>query len=241
MLCLEPPRLSTRKKRTHRPSQICKSVKRTRIKICGITRTEDALAAEALGADALGFVFVERSKRKTDVSNAATISKRLGPFVQRVGLFLDAPAIEVREALQVIPGLIPQFHGREDAEYCDSFDCDYLKAIGVGEGPPEAASLGAFQRCQGFLFDSNAPGQLGGTGHTFNWDMLNNMSTVEHLILAGGLAAENVAEAIVQVRPYAVDVSTGVEVSPGVKDTGLIEKFIDAVEGADLQLRGKHT
>ena len=120
-------------------------------------------------------------------------------------------------------------------------NCDYLKAIGVGEGPPDAASLGAFQRCQGFLFDSNTPGQLGGTGHTFNWDMLNNMSAVEHLILAGGLAAENVGEAIVQVRPYAVDVSTGVEVSPGAKDSGLIEKFIDAVKGADVQLRGKHT
>jgi len=216
-------------------------VKSTRIKICGLTRIEDALAAEAFGADAIGFVFVEKSKRKINVADAHTISKRLGPFVQRVGLFLDAPPTQVREALETIPGLMPQFHGREDADYCDSFDCDYLKAIGVGDGPPVAASLNAFNRCRGFLFDSNAPGQLGGTGHTFDWDMLNNMSAVEHLILAGGLAVENAAEAVKQVQPYAVDVSTGVEVSPGIKDAGLIEKFIDAVRDADVQLRGKHT
>jgi len=216
-------------------------VKHTRIKICGITRVEDALAAEASGVDALGFVFVERSKRKIDIADAHSISKRLGPFVQRVGLFLDAPSTQVNEALEAIPGLMPQFHGRESADYCDSFERDYLKAIGVGDGPPEAAALSAYQHCQGFLFDSNAPGQLGGTGHTFDWDMLTSMPAVEHLILAGGLAPDNVGDAVEQVRPYALDVSTGVEVSPGIKDVGLIEKFIDAVRQTEVQLRGKHT
>jgi len=216
-------------------------VKHTRIKICGITRIEDALAAEALGVDALGFVFVERSKRKINIAEAQSISKQLGPFVQRVGLFLDAPSTQVSEALEAIPGLMPQFHGREAADYCDSFAQDYLKAIGVGDGPPEAASLGAYQRCQGFLFDSNAPGQLGGTGHTFDWDMLTSMPAVEHLILAGGLAPDNVGDAIEQIRPYALDVSTGVEISPGIKDVRLIEKFIDAVRQTEVQLRGKHT
>ena len=122
-------------------------MKNTRIKICGVTRIEEALAAQALGADAVGFVFVERSKRKIDVANAQAISERLGPFVQRVGLFLDAPSTLVSETLEAIPGLMPQFHGREDADYCDSFKSDYLKAIGLGDGPPQAASLDAFKRC----------------------------------------------------------------------------------------------
>ncbi len=199
------------------------------------------------------------------------MAKALGPFIQRVGLFLDPTAEQVDNALQAIPELLPQFHGREEAEFCESFGCRYLKAIGLADGLPDSDSMAAYSRCSGFLFDSNAPGQLGGTGHTFDWQMLSDSfkerlqkrslqkqslqklsqnrlqdqseqsedadSFNASLILAGGLSADNVADGIRTVRPYAVDVSSGVESAPGVKDPVLIEKFVLAVNHADNQLR----
>jgi len=200
----------------------------TRIKICGITRAEDAQICEKLGVDALGFVFCKASKRFIDPAQAKIISNQLAPFTTRVGLFLDAEPAEIDHALNELPGMIPQFHGRESAAECECFGMPYLKAIGLGAGMPSAAELDEYKHAQAFLFDSNEPGQLGGTGHVFDWHKLDQ-SVGRPIILAGGLNPDNVLAAIEQVKPYAVDVSTGVELSKGVKDHQALSTFVDAV------------
>jgi len=201
---------------------------RTRVKICGITRAEDAQRSEQLGVDALGFVFCKASKRFIEPAHAKTISDQLAPFITRVGLFLDASVSEIDHALNQLPGMIPQFHGRESATACEQFGVPYLKAIGLGAGAPSAAALDEYQGAVAFLFDSNEPGQLGGTGHVFDWQKLDQ-NVGKPIILAGGLNPDNVRAAIEQVRPYAVDVSTGVERSKGVKDHQALRTFVDAV------------
>lgn len=201
-----------------------------RIKICGITRVEDGLHAEAEGADAIGFVFVPKSRRNISVKAAADIAAALGPYVTLVGLFLDASRTDVDAALTAIPELVPQFHGRESAEYCDSFGQGYVKAIGVGDGMPQESVLHSYERASAFLFDSNVAGELGGTGHVFDWDLLRGYAG-KPLVLAGGLDESNVRSAIETVRPYAVDVSSGVESAPGVKDSGRVSRFINLVRG----------
>ncbi len=211
---------------------------RTRIKICGITRLNDALFAASAGADALGFVFVEASKRYLTPQDAATISAKLPAFVTRVGLFLDAPERDVQATLQLMPELVPQFHGNESSAYCESFNRPYIKAVGaaasVAGQMPDAAALGAYKRAVGFLYDSHVPGSLGGTGKTFDWNQLAHESDVP-LILAGGLGVENVADAVRTVRPYAVDISSAVEQSKGIKDNNLVTQFIAAVTQADIE------
>jgi len=204
----------------------------TRIKICGITRLEDALNAEILGADAIGFVFCAASKRAITPADAATIAEQIPPYMVRVGLFLDAAEQDVLTALEAIPNLVPQFHGTESPESCDAFGRPYVKALGVAEGMPTDSMLQRYKRAQGFLLDSHAPGELGGTGHSFDWAELEK-SSPPRLILAGGLYPENVEAAVRQVRPYAVDVSTGVEQAKGVKDRAKMEAFINAVRKAD--------
>lgn len=211
-----------------------------RIKVCGITRSEDAALADELAVDAIGFVFVQKSKRFVEVVKAARIARETGPFMQCVGLFLDDERTLVEQALAEIPDLLPQFHGREPASYCDQFERPYIKAMGVAEGMPTSDELAAYKNCTGFLFDSNAPGSLGGTGHTFDWDQLaeskgtRNGEQQRRLILAGGLNPDNIAAAIKQVRPYAVDVSTGVETSPGIKNAGLVRDFVTRARNATL-------
>lgn len=205
---------------------------RTRVKICGFTRPEDAQTAVALGVDALGFVFVPASKRHVSVAAARDIAAAVSPFVTRVGLFLDAPVGEVEAALAAMPDLVPQFHGRESAAYCESFGRSYLKAIGVADGMPEREALDAFERASGFLLDSNAPGELGGTGHAFDWSTLG-MELGRPLILAGGLDASTVDRAIREVAPYALDVSSGVESAKGIKDGNAMRAFMAAVAEAD--------
>ncbi len=200
-----------------------------RIKICGITRSEDAALADAMAVDAIGFVFVRKSKRFVEITEAARISREIGPFMQCVGLFLDDESALVEQAMAEIPGLLPQFHGREPASFCDQYKRPYIKAMGVAEGMPGSEELAAYSNCAGFLFDSNAPGGLGGTGHTFDWQQLASRDSkhgARPLILAGGLNPGNIAEAIKRVQPYAVDVSTGVEMSPGIKDAGLVRDFV---------------
>ena len=204
----------------------------TRIKICGITRLEDALFAEKLGVDAIGFVFCAASKRAITPENAAIIANQIPPFVVRVGLFLDATDQDVRTALEAVPNLLPQFHGTEKPQWCDAFERPYVKAFGVGHGMPAKETLSEYKRAQGFLLDSHAPGELGGTGHRFDWAELDN-SAPGRLILAGGLYPDNVEAAVRQVRPYAVDVSTGVEQAKGVKDPVKMEAFVHAVRNAD--------
>jgi len=196
-----------------------------RIKICGITRVEDAQHCDRCGVDAIGFVFVKKSKRYIDFDAAAAIATTLGPFVNRVGLFLNDEETYVHTALEAMPDLVPQFHGQETPTYCNSFNRPYIKAIGVGSGMPAAEELAAYTGACALLFDSNAAGELGGTGHSFDWAMLTGY-TGKPLILAGGLSAANLATAIATVKPYAVDVSSSVESAPGRKDPELVTRFV---------------
>ena len=210
--------------------------RRTRVKICGITRLQDAHLAQELGADSLGFVFVSASKRYVKPEVAADIISQMQPFVTPVGLFLDADVTEVLHVLNLMPSLVPQFHGQESAEYCEQFGRPYLKAMGVGSAGalPTEQQLAPYRRAQGFLFDSHEPGQLGGTGEAFDWGRLGARMH-KPLILAGGLNVHNVGQAIQQTKPYAVDVSSGVEQAKGIKDPEAIRAFLAAVRQADAQ------
>lgn len=205
---------------------------RTRVKICGITRLQDANMAQALGADSLGFVFVPASKRYIEPKAALEIVSTLSPFVTCVGLFLNADAQDVRHVLSLMPSMMPQFHGQETAEYCDQFERPYLKAVGVGGGMPTSEELSVYRHCSGFLFDSNAPGELGGTGHAFDWSQLSK-NFERPLILAGGINVQNVERAIKEVAPHAIDISSGVEVRKGIKDPEAMKLFMAAVSKAD--------
>jgi len=212
---------------------------RTRIKICGITRREDALAAARAGADAIGFVFVSRSARAIEPAAARRIAAELPPFVTPVGLFMDADEQRVREAIEAWPALVPQFHGKESAACCERYGRRYLKAIGVGpEGTlPDDRALDAFTGAEGYLFDSHPPGELGGTGKTFDWTALAGFAAragqTRSLVLAGGLRPDNVEAAVRRVRPWAVDVSSGVESAKGIKDHEAMHAFVAAVAAAD--------
>lgn len=207
---------------------------RTRVKICGITRLEDAAMATSLGVDALGFVFVPASKRFISPEAAAGIVSQLTPFVTVVGLFLNADRSSVEEALEWLPDMVPQFHGQETGGFCDSFNRSYVKALGVGNKMPTRDELLGFGRASGFLFDSNEPGALGGTGHAFDWTRLTEKID-KPLILAGGLNVQNVNAAICEVAPYALDVSSGVEIAKGVKDAHAMQEFMQAVMVADAK------
>ena len=191
-----------------------------------------------LGVDALGFVFVPASKRYIKPEDAAQIVAGITPFVTTVGLFLDAQVSEVENVLSLMPQLVPQFHGQESARFCDSFRRPYIKALGVGSSMPSLQELQTFRHANGFLFDSNEPGALGGTGHTFDWNQLNDTDANQKaLILAGGIRAGNAFEAIEKVRPYALDVSSGVESAKGIKDAAAMQQLMDAVAHADTHLR----
>ena len=206
---------------------------RTRVKICGITRREDAEYACQLGVDALGFVFVPASQRYISPADAQVLVQSIPSFVTVVGLFLDEEASQVSHALELIPGMLPQFHGRESDEYCDSFQRPYIKAMGVGStGMPSRQTLDRYTRASGFLFDSNEPGALGGTGHAFDWSTLGE-NIGRPLILAGGLDVNNVTQAVETVAPYALDVSSGVESAKGVKSQPAMQQFMRAVREAD--------
>lgn len=203
---------------------------RTRAKICGITRLEDGLAAANAGADALGFNFFEKSPRVIDAAKAQAFHAALPPFVARVGLFVNAQAEFVRAVLATVPLDLLQFHGDESEDYCRSFARPYLKALRMKPGLDLAAVAKAYDSAQGILVDAWNDEQFGGTGKAFDWSLLGSAVRSERLILAGGLHAGNVAEAIRQVRPWAVDVSSGVESAPGIKDKSKIEQFISEVQ-----------
>jgi phosphoribosylanthranilate isomerase len=207
----------------------------TRIKICGITREEDALAAANSGADAIGFVFYEKSPRHVGVAQAAQISAVLPPFVTTVGLFVNADAAFVREVMSSLPLDVLQFHGDETPEYCVQFGKPYLKAIRVKAGVNLLECAARFDTARGLLLDAYIEGIAGGTGATFDWTLIPKRFSIP-VILSGGLDAENVAAAIEQVHPYAVDVSSGVEAFKGIKDAARIAAFINEVKRFDLQL-----
>ncbi|KTC39060.1 phosphoribosylanthranilate isomerase [Pseudomonas sp. ABAC61] len=199
-----------------------------RSKICGITRIEDALAAVEAGADAIGLVFYARSPRAVNVQQARAIIAALPPFVTTVGLFVNASRCELGEILDAVPLDLLQFHGDEPAAACEGFHRPYIKALRVKAGDDIAAACLAYPQASGILLDTYVEGVPGGTGEAFDWSLVPR-GLSKPIILAGGLSAQNVAQAIAQVRPYAVDVSGGVEQSKGIKDPAKIEAFIQAV------------
>lgn len=207
----------------------------TRIKICGITRAGDALAAARCGADAIGLVFYQRSPRHVSIAQARQLAGALPPFVSVVGLFVNAEAAFVREVLADVPLDLLQFHGDESPEYCAQFERPYLKAIRIKAGVDLLQCASDFRSAKGLLLDAHVEGIPGGTGTAFDWTLIPKQLPLP-VILSGGLDAENVAGAIKQVRPYAVDVSSGVEASKGIKDAAKIAAFINEVEHIDLQL-----
>ena len=207
----------------------------TRIKICGITRVEDALAAASSGADAIGLVFYQRSPRHVSIAQARQLAEALPPFVSIVGLFVDADAAFVREVLESVRLDLLQFHGDEAPEYCAQFPRPYLKAIRVKAGVDLLQCASDFRSAKGLLLDAHVEGVPGGTGTAFDWTLIPGNLPLP-VILSGGLDAENVAAAIRQVRPYAVDVSSGVESGKGIKDGAKIAAFIKEVKQIELQL-----
>jgi phosphoribosylanthranilate isomerase len=204
---------------------------RTRIKFCGITSVADAAAAADLGADAIGLILVPQSPRALPIARAAQIAQALPPFVTRVALFRDATAADVRAALTDIAIDVLQFHGDESPVYCAQFERSWIKAVPMG-ALTDAAALEAFLQdfrgASGFVFDSHGGGQSGGSGHTFDWGRIP-VRCPRPVILAGGLMPGNVAAAVRSVRPWAVDVSSGIESAPGIKDHAKMRIFIDEV------------
>lgn len=204
----------------------------TRAKICGITRVEDALHAANEGVDAIGLVFYAKSPRCVTLEQAAEISRKLPAFVTAVALFKDAEAEEVRRVLAAVPIDLLQFHGSESAEFCRQFGKPYIKALGMAGESSVPKQVEEFHDARGLLLDGHAPGADGGTGQSFEWNMIPDDLDYP-LILAGGLDVNNVAEAIRAVQPYAVDVSSGVESEKGIKDAAKVTAFMNNVRQAN--------
>ena len=207
----------------------------TRIKICGITRLEDALDAVLSGADALGLVFYDKSPRHISLQQATQIVDAIPPFVTLVGLFVNATAEEVRKVMQAVPLDALQFHGEEDPVFCAQFGRPYLKAIRVKAGVDLVQCAADFAGAQGLLLDAYVEGVPGGTGSAFDWGLIP-LDLPLPVILSGGLNPDNVAAAIKKVRPYAVDVSSGVEQRKGIKDAAKVAAFINEISRVDLQI-----
>ncbi len=205
----------------------------TRTKICGITSVEDAAAAVAAGADAIGLVFYPKSPRYVTLEQSARVARAAGPFVTTVGLFVDPAPEAVQRVLDKVPLQLLQFHGNETPAFCASFGRPFIKALRMAEGVDVPAIERAFADAGalGLLLDSYSPAAPGGTGETFGWERIPEIRRLP-LILAGGLSPENVAAAVRQVRPYAVDVSSGVEIAPGRKDSARIAAFVQAARSA---------
>ena len=200
-----------------------------RVKICGLTRRGDVEAAIRFGADAVGFVFVPASPRCVTREAAASLCRGVPPFVARVGLFAGQDATEVWSVLETVPLNLLQFHGQESAEYCRQFRRPYIKAVSRPTTESIALTEQEHPNAAGILADSHAPGGMGGTGKMLDWSHLRAGKLP--LILAGGLNSGNVAAAVRLVRPWAVDVSSGVETSPGIKDADAMQRFIEEAKG----------
>jgi phosphoribosylanthranilate isomerase len=196
-----------------------------RVKICGITRLDDALCAARAGADALGFVFYDKSPRHIASADAATICAALPPFVASVGLFVDAPAEFVRSVLAGVALDLLQFHGDESPDYCAQFGRPYLKAVRVQAATDLLKCAARFSGARALLLDAYVPGLPGGTGESFDWTLIPE-NLPKPVVLSGGLTPHNVAAAVRQTRPWAVDVSSGVEAAKGIKDCDKVAHFI---------------
>lgn len=197
------------------------------VKICGITRLEDADLAVELGANALGFVFWPGSPRAVSQSSAREIAKRHAGHVKSVGVFVDQSLEDVTRTMDAVGLDVAQLHGGESAEYCRLLNRPVIKAIGLQDGEPVA--LAGFGPDVLILLDAHDPSRYGGTGRTVNWESARDIAAERKTILSGGLTPENIARAVVAVRPFGVDVSSGVEAAPGVKDPSRLRRFFEAL------------
>lgn len=219
-------------------------ISRTRIKICGITNSDDALLAQELGADAVGFVFFARSPRAVLPRRAAEIIAQLAPFVSKVGVFVDEEEDIVLEVAARCGLDTLQLHGQESPSYCSDLrgrGLKTIKAIRIEENSEGKLThlLKDYQNVDAFLFDTYHPQKKGGTGLSFDWRLAEGLVTDRPVILSGGLNEDNVLEAIMRLRPYAVDVSSGLERQPGKKDEQKMRQFFEQVRKADQKLRGQ--
>ena len=205
----------------------------TAVKICGVTRVEDALVAAYAGAHAIGLIFYASSPRQVSHDVARRVVDALPPFVTPVALFVDARSAEVERVVGEVNPQLLQFHGDETPEFCESFGVPYIKAVKVRQGVDLLQYARRYRSAKGLLLDAFVAGSHGGTGSTFDWTLIPDQLPLP-LILAGGLHQDNVADAIRRVRPWAVDVSSGVEAAKGIKDAAKIAAFIRGVRNADV-------
>jgi len=207
---------------------------RVRVKVCGITRPQDALAAAYLGADAIGLVFYAASPRAVTVQTACAIVEVLPPFVCKVGLFVNAAPDEISGVLETVALDVLQFHGDEEGEQCTRYSKPFIKAVRMQDNVDLNAAAIRYADASALLLDTYVEGLHGGTGQAFDWSGIP-AHPGKPLILAGGLTPANVAAAISQTKPYAVDVSGGVESAKGIKDAGKIAEFIQEVRNAKIR------
>ncbi len=212
---------------------------RTRIKFCGLTRPGDVRLAGELGADAIGFVFARSSPRHVPPTQARLMRNALAPLVDAVALFMDNTTEEVRDAVKQVRPTLLQFHGNEDDAFCRSFGVPYIKAVPMGEGAEGAGTATALQvrypGAAGFLFDSHAAGEAGGSGRRFDWTAMPR-DINKPILLAGGLHEDNIFDAILATLPWGVDVSSGIESAPGIKDGDRMRRFVEEVRRADCHV-----
>ncbi len=208
--------------------------RRTRIKICGLSREQDLRAAVEAGADAIGLVFYERSPRHVTLARAAELARTLPPFVTPVGLFVNAAPAEIAKAVAAIPHLVLQFHGDETLEQCRQAGRPFIRAARMRPDLDLLDFVQQYSDAQAVLLDAPVDG-YGGGGKVFDWSLIPS-NVRSPVVLSGGLHAGNVAAGMLQVRPWAVDVSSGVEVSKGLKSPDLIRQFCDAVRKADARI-----
>ena len=205
---------------------------RTRVKFCGLTRPGDVRLAVELGVDALGFVFAAASPRRLGFEQIEGLRQAVPPLVDAVALFMDNPGSEVETAVRALRPSLLQFHGSEDDAFCRSFGLPFVKAVAMGQGAGDAGlARKRYPSASAFLLDGHGPGQPGGGGERFDWTMIPPLG--RPVFLAGGLVPANVGQAIRAARPYAVDVSSGIETTPGVKDGDRMQQFVDEVRRAD--------
>jgi phosphoribosylanthranilate isomerase len=201
-------------------------VTQPRVKICGLRQADDAVFAARAGADAIGLVFYPPSPRAVDIATASDIARALPPFVSCVGLFVDATAAEIDQILSQVPLSVLQFHGEESAQFCEQFQLPWIKAVRMRPNINLHEQRQCYSRAQGLLLDAYKPGVPGGTGDQFDWHRIPS-DIAKDVVLAGGIHEHNVQQAIQQVKPWAIDVSGGVESHKGVKDRAKITAFMD--------------
>ena len=211
---------------------------RTRIKFCGFTRPGDIRLACELGADAIGFVFARDSRRQIEAEQARAMRQALAPLVDAVALFMDNPAEHVREVIRQVRPTLLQFHGSEDDAFCRSFGVPYMKAIAMGSDIAQqhpGTLHSRYPAAAGFLFDSHGEGEPGGSGVAFDWARIP-AGVQKPYVLAGGLSPDNVFDAIQSTLPWGVDVSSGIESAPGLKDGDMMRRFVEEVRRSDCHL-----